>query len=127
MRVLLIDDDTATLDVLDFTLSLEGHDVIRATDGMLGIELARTSEPALIVLDVMMPGLDGIETLKRLRAEAGTATTPVMMLSAKALEDDIWAGWTAGADSYLTKPLDVDLFHDEVERVCAAGAGEVRL
>lgn len=123
MRVLLIDDDVATLDVLDFSLVLDGHDVLRATDGHHGLALATSEAPDLVILDVMMPGIDGIETLRRLRSAPETEHTPVIMLSAKVMEDDLWAGWSAGADSYITKPLDVELLHAELDRLCTAGVG----
>ena len=119
MRILLIDDDTATLDVLDFTLTMEDHEVHRATDGRTGVDRARQLRPEVIVLDVMMPGVDGLDTLRQLREDPQIAGTPVVMLSAKALEDDVWAGWQAGADSYLTKPLDVELLIEEIDRVSA--------
>lgn len=117
MRVLLVDDDEATLDVLEFSLALEGHEVLRASDGQQGVELARLRRPDLIILDMMMPIMDGLDSARALREDLATRDIPIVMLTARALEQDMWDGWAAGIDSYVTKPLDIDVLEAEIARV----------
>lgn len=117
MRVLLVDDDEATLDVLEFSLALEGHEVLRACDGQQGIDLARSRRPDLIILDMMMPIMDGLDSARALREDLATRDIPIVMLTARALEQDMWDGWAAGIDSYVTKPLDIDVLEAEIARV----------
>jgi DNA-binding response OmpR family regulator len=118
MRILLVDDDPATLDVLDFALAMEGHEVLRATDGAEGLQMARAQRPDLMIVDSMMPVMDGITMAKEIRQDPVLANAPVLMLTAKAMQNDVWAGWQAGVDSYITKPLDVDILRAEIDRVC---------
>ncbi|MTV25593.1 response regulator [Nitriliruptoraceae bacterium ZYF776] len=108
-RVLIVDDDEDIRAYLEVTLSLGGYDVIEAPDGHAGIEAARRGSPDLIVLDVMMPHLDGLEVLRRLREDARTAHLPVILLTARGQASDTVEGLDAGADSYLTKPFDADV------------------
>lgn len=118
MRILLVDDDQATRDVLEFTLTLDGHMVMQAENGAVGLEQARSWRPDLIVLDSMMPVMDGLTTVKHLRDDPTVSGIPILMLTAKAMQQDQWAGWRAGVDSYVTKPLDVNVLRDEIVRVC---------
>jgi len=115
--LLVVDDDIHTLDVLTFSLGLEGHEVIRAADGRAAIRLAERVRPDAIILDVMMPLVDGFTATKRLRQMPAFASTPILLLTARATDADVWEGWRAGADSYVTKPLDVEVLHDELERL----------
>jgi len=105
--VLVIDDEPDLLRLLDYNLSRADYLVLTARDGESGLEAARKHHPDLVILDVMMPGLDGWEVCKRLRAEPATAPTPILMLTAKAEETDRVIGLELGADDYVTKPFGV--------------------
>jgi DNA-binding response OmpR family regulator len=107
-RVLVADDDPDILDLLTLNLECHGYQVYPAADGEEARRLALQLVPDLIVLDVMMPKLDGLEVLAALKAHAETRDIPVVMLTAKASDSDVWQGWQAGADYYITKPFDLD-------------------
>ncbi len=103
-KVLVVDDDRAIRESLDRVLSLEGYSVTTAADGAAALELARSTDVDLIVLDLMMPSIDGLTACRVLRSEADR--TPILMLTARTETTDRVAGLDAGADDYLTKPFD---------------------
>jgi two-component system response regulator MprA len=103
MRVLIVDDEPALRTALERALRLEGHEVQLAGDGLRALDAVAMSRPDAIVLDVAMPGLDGLEVCRRMRA--GGDRTPVLMLTARDAVDDRVAGLDAGADDYLVKPF----------------------
>jgi two-component system alkaline phosphatase synthesis response regulator PhoP len=103
-KILVIEDDPATQRLVDYSLKQEGYEVITASDGPDGIKKALEELPDLVILDVMLPGLDGFEICYRLRAEPTTAKLPILMFTAKAQEIDKDTGTRVGADDYLTKP-----------------------
>ena len=105
--VLVIDDEPELGRLIDYNLTKAGYLVLTARDGEAGLAAARKHAPDLVVLDVMMPGLDGWEVCKRLRQEPSTAALPILMLTAKAEESDRVLGLELGADDYLTKPFSV--------------------
>lgn len=105
-RILIIEDDPIALELIEYTLQQEGYETLTAPNGVEGLAKARDEKLDLVVLDVMLPGLDGFEVCHRLRAEPETARLPILMLSAKAREVDVDTGRRMGADIYLTKPLD---------------------
>ena len=105
-RILVVDDDRDIARFVELNLSLEGFEVEVAHDGVHALELASANPPDLILLDVMMPGVDGVEVVRRLRAQSSTASIPVVMLTAKSLSADKVVGLTAGADDYIVKPFD---------------------
>jgi len=104
-RILVVDDEIYIVHILDFSLGMEGYDVVTALDGEQALEKARTEKPDLIVLDIMMPKLDGYETCKRLKADPETKDVPVILLSAKGRNVDQKVGFEVGADDYITKPF----------------------
>ena len=104
-RILVVDDEIYIVHILDFSLGMEGYEVITALDGEQALEKARAEKPDLIVLDIMMPKLDGYETCKLLQAEVGTKDIPVILLSAKGRNVDQKIGFEVGADDYITKPF----------------------
>jgi two-component system response regulator MprA len=106
MRILVVDDELAVRESLRRALALEGHDVVLASDGRDALATLARSAPDLVVLDVLMPELDGLEVCRRLRA-AGNRT-PVLMLTARTEVEDRVAGLDAGADDYLGKPFALD-------------------
>src|SRR3982751_2479803 len=105
-RVLLVDDDRAIRDSLARALDLEGYEVLTATDGAAALEVVREEHPDVIVLDVMMPSVDGLTACRVLRFEKDR--TPILMLTARTETTDRVAGLDAGADDYLSKPFDLD-------------------
>jgi two-component system phosphate regulon response regulator OmpR len=107
-RVLVADDDDDIRDLLVHNLVAEGYDVTACDNGEDARDLARTMAFDAIVLDVMMPKRDGFDVLASLKANPSTRNTPVVLLSAKASDADVWQGWRAGADYYVTKPFNLD-------------------
>lgn len=107
-RVLVVDDDQSIQRVLVQTLELEGYEVVTASDGVEALETLAGELPDVVILDVMMPKLDGLDVLKRMRAQERTQTVPVILLTARSSQEDIWEGWQSGVDYYMTKPFDVE-------------------
>ncbi|MGI8778385.1 MAG: response regulator transcription factor [Acidimicrobiales bacterium] len=105
-RVLVIDDDPVILELLRINFEIEGFEVISACDGQEGLRRAGTDHPDVILSDIMMPRLDGLELLARLRGDPATAEVPVVLLSAKAQRAEVDRGLALGADDYVTKPFD---------------------
>jgi len=104
-KVLIVDDDLDSLKLIGLMLQKRGCRIVAAQNGPQALSKAADEAPDLIMLDVMMPGMDGIEVCRRLRADPRTETTPIIMFSAKSQVDDKVAGFEAGADEYLTKPI----------------------
>jgi DNA-binding response OmpR family regulator len=104
-RILVVDDEPDALEVLGFKLREAGYQPIFAPDGVRAITTARNEHPALIVLDLMLPEVDGIEVCKILRRDPATASIPIIMLTARASEMDRVIGLEIGADDYVTKPF----------------------
>ena len=104
-RILIIEDDTAILKVLQRGLAYEGYTVDIATDGRSGLNLAHDNHPDLVIIDWMLPGLDGLEVCRRLRLQGGL---PILMLTAKDTIQDRVQGLDAGADDYMVKPFNLD-------------------
>ncbi len=104
-KILVVDDEIYIVHILDFSLGMEGYEVKTALDGEQALEKARMEHPDLIVLDIMMPKLDGYETCKTLKADPATKDIPVILLSAKGRNADQKIGFEVGADDYITKPF----------------------
>jgi two-component system phosphate regulon response regulator PhoB len=104
-KILVIDDEPDAVDLIEFNLKQAGYDVVSAADGTDALKKARSIRPALILLDVMLPEVDGLEVCKILRRDSLTADTPIIMLTAKAAEIDRVLGLELGADDYVTKPF----------------------
>ncbi len=121
-RILAVDDEPHILKLVSFSLTANGFEVIEATDGLTAIELAKTEQPDLILLDVMMPALDGYEACRRLKADPLTATIPVVMLSAKSQAAEKDAGIHCGATDYICKPFTPKNLVTEVRKVLEATA-----
>ena len=105
--ILIVDDEDDILDLLQYNLGREGFETEVARDGVEALEKARAMDPDLIILDVMMPKMDGVEVCKRIRQDAHLRTTPIMMLTARTEEEDQVAGLDVGADIYIGKPVSV--------------------
>ena len=106
-RILVIDDDQSIAELVKVNLDLLGHQVTIAHDGIKGLALAQQNTPDLIVLDVMMPDLDGFTVCQRLRQNPATRDIPVLMLTALGMTKDKVSGFDAGADDYLVKPFEI--------------------
>jgi len=107
--VLVVDDEDDLLSLLEYNLEQEGFEVLLARDGVEAMEQTREHKPDLIILDVMMPKMDGIEVCERLRKDAHLRTIPIMMLTARTEEEDQVEGLDVGADIYLGKPVSVSV------------------
>jgi DNA-binding response OmpR family regulator len=105
-KVLLVDDDPVILKLLQVNFEMEGYTVLTANDGVEGLEKARAERPDIVLLDIMMPRMDGLQVTEALKADDETKGIPIILLSAKAQASDIQAGKDMGADDYLTKPFD---------------------
>ncbi len=103
-KILIIEDDPGSLRLIVYSIQHEGYQVLTAANGLEGLRKAVKEEPDLVILDVMLPGMDGFEVCHRLRTEAQTAQLPILMLSAKAQEVDKATGLKVGADDYVSKP-----------------------
>ena len=104
-KILVVDDEPEALEVLGFKLKESGFDPLFAKDGARALQSARDEQPALIVLDLMLPEIDGLEVCKILRRDPATAMIPILMLTARAAEMDRVLGLELGADDYVTKPF----------------------
>jgi DNA-binding response OmpR family regulator len=104
-KVLIADDDPDILDLVAFKLEQAGHHLVTAGDGITALAEARREPPDVVVLDVSMPGMSGLDICRELRADPATAAIPVILLTARAQEADVEAGFDVGADDYVTKPF----------------------
>lgn len=103
--ILVVDDEQDLLDLIEYNLKKEGFDVLKAEDGMEGIEMARAYSPSLILLDIMMPKMDGLETVEVIRNDEELARIPVIFLTARGDEKTEVEGLDKGGDDYITKPI----------------------
>ena len=115
--ILVVDDEPDVVEIVRFRLQKEGHSIITASDGQSGLVMAFGGHPDLIILDVMMPGIDGFEVLFQLKNNPRTLNTPVIMLTAKTDLSSISKGWGMDVDNYVTKPFNVDELAKTVKNV----------
>jgi len=108
-RILVIDDEEDILELLDYNLIKEGYRVFLASDGTDGIRIIREKHPDLIILDLMLPGLDGLDVCRIVKNDKTLADIPIVMLTAKGEEEDVIAGLELGADDYITKPFSIHI------------------
>jgi two-component system alkaline phosphatase synthesis response regulator PhoP len=104
-KILVVDDEIYIVHILDFSLGMEGYEVVTALDGEQALEKLKVEKPDLIVLDIMMPKLDGYEVCKAIKSDPETRQIPVILLSAKGRNVDQKMGFDVGADDYITKPF----------------------
>ena len=123
LKVLVCDDERHIVRLIQVNLERQGYTVITAFDGKEGLEKVKSEKPDLCVLDVMMPYMDGFEVLKNIRREPETENLPVIMLTAKAQDKDVFEGYHYGADMYLTKPFNPIELVTFVKRI-AAGSND---
>ena len=115
-RLLLVDDEERILNFLSSKLKASGYDVFTAHNGIEALNIARDEEPDMVILDILMPKMDGFETLKQLRS---FSTAPVVFLSARGVDADKIKGLTMGADDYLSKPFNPDELVRKLTRLLA--------
>ncbi len=107
-KILVVDDEPTIVRLMEFILARQGHEMIVAVNGEEALEKIQSQHPDLVLLDIMMPRIDGYEVAQRLRADPATAALPIIMLSAKAQDEDIRKGVEVGVDEYVTKPFTPD-------------------
>ena len=116
-KILVVEDDRSLAKVLAYNLDQAGYEVISAYDGQDALSLARLHIPEVVVLDVMIPVVDGLEVCRRLRATEENRNTPIIMLTAKSEESDQLVGFTVGADDYVTKPFSVKILLQRIKAI----------
>src|SRR5436305_4822687 len=104
-KILVVDDEAVLVETIAYNLEQAGYQVITAAEGASALQAAQRETPDLVILDIMLPGMDGLEVCRQLRRESNTVTTPIMMLTAKGDEIDKVVGLEVGADDYMTKPF----------------------
>ncbi len=119
--ILVIEDERDIIEIIEYNFAREGFTVLSATNGEKGLEIARAKRPSVVVLDLMLPGLDGIEVAKRLRQDPATREIAIVMLTAKSEESDVILGLGVGADDYVTKPFKMKELLARVKAVLRRG------
>ncbi len=120
-RILVADDDEDIRMLVVMRLQHSGHEVEQAGDGAEAVEQCRNDAPDLVVLDLMMPGMNGLDACRTIRADPALARTPVILLTARAQSSDVEAGMAAGADDYITKPFSPRDLAERVDALLAQG------
>lgn len=123
-KILIVDDDETMVNLLATILEIEGYTVRKALDGEAALKIISEEIPDLVLLDIMMPGVDGFEVLASLRNDPRTEELPVIMLTARSDDRDIFEGWKKGADEYVTKPFDPKRLLDTIGNVLKASYEE---
>ena len=118
-KILLADDEPDMVALVSVRLKAAGYEVISASDGATALELAKQEQPDLLILDVMMPKLDGFKVCRLLKFDSRYKAIPIMMLTARAQPEDMKLATECGADAYVTKPLDSREFLEKVARLTA--------
>lgn len=118
-QILVVEDDAAVRAMLELTLAVEGYSTELVDSGSAALARLDSDPPELVILDVMMPGTDGLEVLRELRTREGWSEVPVVVCTALGADEDIWRGWSSGADYYLVKPFDLDELRGVVLRLLA--------
>ncbi|HEV8440771.1 MAG TPA: response regulator [Methylomirabilota bacterium] len=121
-RILLVEDNEMNRDMLSRRLQKRGYEVIVAVDGVEGVAMARTARPALILMDMSLPGLDGWEATRQLKAEPATGAVPIIALTAHAMAGDREKALAAGCDDFDTKPIDLMRLLAKIEALLGGAA-----
>lgn len=125
-KALVVDDDPTINAMIADILTLDGFGVTRVLDGNEALAALRFDSYDVVLLDVMLPGQNGLDILREIRAGADLSSTPVIVLTAKADDDSAWAGWRAGCDYYMTKPFDPGELIATLHRLVATPSGTNR-
>jgi DNA-binding response OmpR family regulator len=124
-KILVIEDDRSLREVLTYNLQQAGFDVLTATDGQSGLLQAQLKSPDIVLLDLMLPVVDGLDVCRRLRADSATRDVLIVMLTAKAEESDELIGFSLGADDYVTKPFSVKVLLERIKALRRRKSGDV--
>ena len=124
MRVLVVDDDADVRRLCGMNLVWDGHEIIEASGGAEGLELISSEAPDVVLLDIMMPNIDGLEALRRIRLSEESVDMPVVRISARVGIEDQIEGWAAGADGYITKPFSPSDLTQALDRARNLDPGE---
>jgi len=116
-KILVVDDEPDVVEIVRLRLEQDGHTILTAGDGKAGLQSAQDNKPDLMILDVMMPGLDGFEVAYQMKNNPPTANLPIVMLTARADFGSIAKGWNLDVDNYVTKPFKLDELADTVKSV----------
>lgn len=116
-KILVVDDEPDVVEIVRLRLEQDGYTILTAGDGKAGLQSARDNKPDLVILDVMMPGLDGFEVAYQMKNDPTTANLPIVMLTARADFGSIAKGWNLDVDNYVTKPFKLDELSDTVKSV----------
>lgn len=120
-KILVVDDEPNIVLILEFLLQREGYHVEKAYNGLQALELADTFQPDIIVLDVMMPGMDGFEVARKMRSNPVLESAKIVFLTAKGTQRDKESGYANGAEYYMIKPFDNDEFVNTINEIMAYG------
>lgn len=123
-KILIVDDDPDILELLNYNLSKEGYQVFGASSGEEALNLLKRQTPELVLLDLMLPGIDGLEVCRTLKGDSKFSHIPVIMLTAKGEESDIIVGLELGADDYVTKPFSVKVLLARIKRIVRRGSNQ---
>ena len=115
-RILVVEDNEDNMRLVRFILKKRGHEVIEAGDGTEGVALAVQEKPDLILMDIQLPDIDGLEAMKRIRASEADSDIPIIALTSYAMPGDREKALAAGCNGYITKPIDVETFMAEIEK-----------
>lgn len=121
-KILLVEDNELNRDMLSRRLARSGYEVAVAVDGAQGIEMARSLTPDVILMDIGLPGIDGLEATRRLKAEPGTSAIPIVALTANAMAGDQEEALAAGCDEYDTKPVDITRLVGKIQALLGGDA-----
>ena len=123
VKVLVVEDNAQNLYLAAYLLENAGFTVLSAADGLRGVELAKESIPDIVLMDILLPGVDGYEATRRLKSDPATVAIPVVALTAYSMEGDEQAALAAGCDGYISKPIDPSDFVTKVTAFLAGRAG----
>lgn len=118
-RIVVADDDADIRELVEFKLTALGHEIVAVPDGTAAVEACQAQRPDLAVLDVMMPGVSGLDAIRVIRADPMLSDLPVILLTARAQESDVETGFDSGADDYITKPFSPRELASRVEALLA--------
>ena len=123
-RILIVEDNEANMELATDLLEVAGFEVLQAPTAEIGLDLARSQAPELIVMDIGLPGMDGLEATRILKGDATTQHIPILGASSHAMKGDQEKALAAGCDAYITKPIDTRTFAETVTRLLPPSAGE---
>jgi CheY-like chemotaxis protein len=122
-KILVVDDEIHIIKIIAYKMRSAGYEVVSARDGVEALEQVRAARPDLVLLDVMMPRMDGFQTLEALKADPATRDIPVFLLTVKSKDTDRQRGYQLGADDYLTKPFSPNKLLERVDQALKRGTG----